>query len=188
MFGRSSDTLNYPDFDAPLVLDIQKAIPLLWIIKSFPWMVCILSALPRQIGGRLSDQFSAFLSIKAAATLMMKRTKQQFMIHGDSLVGTIYYQLQNPQKSLSSGGNSDTSSHSLLDESLSLLQAGSDTVGNACTVGTFHILRNAAVYSRLVEELQSVWLDETEPIELLSLQSSPYLVSLQSTLVELYLL
>jgi hypothetical protein len=183
MFGRSFDTLNYPNFDAPLVLDIQKALPLLWIIKSFPWMIWVLLVVPRQVGGRLSDQFSAFLSIKAAAMLMINRTKQQFMIHADSLVGTIYYQLQNPEKANSSGGNVDTSSHSLLDESLSLLQAGSDTVGNTCTVGTFYILKNAAVHSRLVAELRSVWPDETEPISLLSLQSSSYVVSLRITIV-----
>lgn len=177
MFGRSFDTLSYPNFDSPLVLDIQKALPLLWIIKSFPWVILILSVLPKQFGGRLSDQFSAFLSIKAAAMLMVKRTGQRFMIHADSLVGTIYYQLQNPEKANSSGGNANTSLYSLLDESLSLLQAGSDTVGNTCTVGTFHILKNAAVHSRLVAELRSVWPDETEPIDLLSLQNSPYLVS-----------
>lgn len=64
----------------------------------------------------------------------------------------------------------------LLDEALSFLQAGSDTVGNTCTVGTFYVLNDKLVLSNLIEELQSIWPDQDETVELATLQTLPYLV------------
>ena len=39
MFGHCINALGYPDFCNPLLLDIQAALPILWVIKAFPWLV-----------------------------------------------------------------------------------------------------------------------------------------------------
>ena len=46
---------------------------------------------------------------------------------------------------------------SLFDEAQALCVAGSDTVGNALSLGIFHILSNAEVHSSLRKELKQAW-------------------------------
>jgi len=70
---------------------------------------------------------------------------------------------------------------SFLEEALSLLQAGSDTVGNTCTVGTYHILNNPVIHQKLVQELLVAAPDKNMQASLAILQSLPYLVSLFSS-------
>ena len=71
-----------------------------------------------------------------------------------------------------------SSRRDLLEETLSLLQAGSDTVGNTCTIGTFYILNDQDVHSRLFDELQEVWPDKNMQVEYTMLEKLPYLVGI----------
>jgi cytochrome P450 len=71
-----------------------------------------------------------------------------------------------------------TSQHGLFEEALSLLQAGSDTVGNTCTIGTFYILNDSDIHSKLFDELQEVWPDSGTRITYTVLEKLPYLVGI----------
>lgn len=66
----------------------------------------------------------------------------------------------------------------LFEEALSLLQAGSDTVGNTCTIGTFYILNNPDIHSRLFDELQEVWPDSDTRTKYTASEKLPYLVGI----------
>ncbi|KAF8877294.1 cytochrome P450, partial [Infundibulicybe gibba] len=66
---------------------------------------------------------------------------------------------------------------SLLHEAVVLIAAGSDTVGNTCTIGTFYILENKDVHRHLFEELKSVWPDQDSHITLETLEKLPYLTA-----------
>ncbi|KAG6918531.1 hypothetical protein DXG01_013621 [Tephrocybe rancida] len=84
----------------------------------------------------------------------------------------IYHHLLTSQK-----GHGIPSRQSLIDEASVMIAAGSDTVGNTCSLGTFHVLTNVEVLSRLVEELRDVWPDKDATIEFERLEKLPYLVS-----------
>ncbi|KAF8974372.1 cytochrome P450 [Flammula alnicola] len=171
MFGHCLDALDYPNFGAPLVMDIQAALPLLWVVKAFPWMIPVLSILPGWLGGHLQQQSHAFLSIKKFAVCGLDRTKRESGTSPDSNHFTIFHRLLNASTKLCGPA------HSTLDEALSLLQAGSDTVGNTCTVGLFYVLNDDIVHARLIQELRSMWPDQSEPVSLSKLQDLPYLTA-----------
>jgi hypothetical protein len=64
----------------------------------------------------------------------------------------------------------------LMDETMLLIVAGTDTVSNACTISTIHILANSGAYQRLKAELHAAWpkLEDTPRFE--ALEALPYLV------------
>ncbi|KAF9454465.1 cytochrome P450 [Macrolepiota fuliginosa MF-IS2] len=62
----------------------------------------------------------------------------------------------------------------LLDEGLYLRFAGSDTVGNACTVALYHILTNSHVHKTLLAELTEIWPDKGLAVGYEKLEKLPY--------------
>jgi hypothetical protein len=54
--------------------------------------------------------------------------------------------------------------------------AGSDTVGNVCTVGTYHVLSDSRVQTTLVKELEAVWPDRDTGVGYEILEKLPFLV------------
>lgn len=174
MFGHCLDALEHPSFSAPLLLNIQAAIPILWVIKSFPWVVPILVILPRWFGRHLHVQFRALIFIRKFLIDWLNRTAQEAKIHFDPADFTICHRLFDP---LAKTSYIFPSMQSKIDEALSLLQAGSDTVANTCTVGTFYVLNDKVVCTRLMDELRAQWPVKTVPVDLSFLQNLPYLVS-----------
>lgn len=85
---------------------------------------------------------------------------------------TIYHHLLNTEN-----GREPPTRKSLLDEGGVLIAAGSDSVGNACSVGIFHVLSNPLIYKRLVKELKEAWPEKDAPMGVQVLEKLPYLVS-----------
>ena len=173
MSGYCIDALDHPDFCSPLLLDIQAALPILWIIKAFPWLVPAIALIPAWLGGTLYIQYRAFGAIRQHVNIWLNHIETEAEKSGELRGFTICYRLLHP--SVIHYYDLQSTQY-LLDEALSLLQAGSDTVGNTCTVGTFYVLNDKLVLSNLFEELQSIWPDQDENVELASLQTLPYLV------------
>ncbi|KAI3605532.1 cytochrome p450 [Moniliophthora roreri] len=63
----------------------------------------------------------------------------------------------------------------VIDECVSLQVAGSDTVGNACMVGTFGLLTNREALGKLRRELDEAWPDSTTAMSFEVLEKLPYL-------------
>ncbi|EEB89624.1 hypothetical protein MPER_12257 [Moniliophthora perniciosa FA553] len=63
----------------------------------------------------------------------------------------------------------------IIDECISLQFAGSDTIGNACMVGTFGLLTNKEASEKLKRELDEAWPDSTATISFEALEKLPYL-------------
>ncbi|KAF4620014.1 hypothetical protein D9613_005506 [Agrocybe pediades] len=174
MFGHCVDALDHPDFCAPLLLDIQTAIPLLWTIKSFPWIATLYLFLPKGVGLHLHEQFRAFLNVRQTLIRWLNRSQSEAEAHPFLHDQSICHQIFNP---FNKPCHAYPSMQPVFDEILSLIQAGSDTVGNTCTVGTFHVLNNDAVRLALVEELKANWPNDEDPIDLSVLQDLPYLTA-----------
>ena len=176
LFGHCQNNVNYPDFGAPLLIDIQTSVPMLWILKSFPCIVPVLPLIPRWLAPCIHEQFRAFCSLQEFLVSSLDRSnKEAKACSGFGLDHpTICHQLFEPSFS---SPQQFFSTLPWLDEVLSLIQAGSDTVGNTCTVGTFYVLNEEHILIRLTEELRSVWPESDECIDVAVLQSLPYLVS-----------
>ena len=62
-----------------------------------------------------------------------------------------------------------------------MMIAGSDTVGNASAVGTFHVLQNPEVLKTLSNELKEAWPEKEAHVGFEILEKLPYLVSFPRT-------
>lgn len=64
------------------------------------------------------------------------------------------------------------------DESYAILNAASDTTGNAMTVAAFNVVTNPDIYRTLTAELEAAFPDQNDKLEYMKLEKLPYLVSL----------
>jgi len=65
----------------------------------------------------------------------------------------------------------------LWQEAQLVIGAGTDTVANALTVTTFHVLNNPETLAKLRKELEEAIPDREGPVNLLVVEQLPYLVS-----------
>jgi len=172
MFGQPSDALNIPDFKAPVVMNIQTALLSLWIIKDIPYMIIPLALAPRWLTRGIHDRIQAHIALVDYLTSELKGIVKEKEYTTESEDLAIFHRL------LQGSGNHSAESFSkeYIPEALTLIHAGSDTVANACTVGTCHILKDDKILSRLTDDLCSIWADTEDDIELSKLEQLPYLV------------
>jgi cytochrome P450 len=65
----------------------------------------------------------------------------------------------------------------MISEAFGLRIAGSDTIANACMIGTRYLIREDRVREKLAKELEAAWPDRGSRIPLERLEKLPYLVS-----------
>jgi cytochrome P450 len=68
------------------------------------------------------------------------------------------------------------------DESYSILNAASDTTGNAMTVATYNVVINLEIYRKLTAELKAAFPNADDRLDYLKLEKLPYLVSSAASL------
>ncbi|KAG5643782.1 hypothetical protein DXG03_009661 [Asterophora parasitica] len=107
---------------------------------------------------------------------MISKRIDRILAHEDLLESTgnptIYHHLLN-----TSEGDSRRSRRGLIEEAFSLLQAGTEGPGNACTVGTFYVLNSPAVHKKLFQELLDAWPDKETSMGYRALEKLPYLTA-----------
>ena len=170
-FARCDNSLNAEDFHDPLLMTIQSTISFFWLIKFLPFLIPLVAALPERFVASFSSQFLAFFRLRNLVANQIDQILNDQTFFDSMENWTIYHHLLGARV-----GNNDTSRRDLFEEALSLLQAGSDTVGNTCTIGTFYILNDPGIHSRLFNELREVWPDKNAAAEYTVLEKLPYLV------------
>lgn len=171
-FGQSFGCLDVPSFRHQLLVNIAIQIQNLWVWKWFPLLPVVLMNLPDFIILRLDPTLRANLDLRD----MLTKQIDSFVDHEDDLKDAhevIYHHLLHP----SSEKHTRPSKSSLLDEAMLLIEAGSDTVGNACYTGMFYALNDPYVYKKLTTELQDAWSDQNQSMPLQSLEKLPYLTA-----------
>jgi len=63
-FDSPNSYLDCPEFSSPLLRDIHTAIKLIWVVKSFPWILHVIPYLPRFLGRGLHTQCEAFSRVQ----------------------------------------------------------------------------------------------------------------------------
>ncbi|KXN91119.1 Trichodiene oxygenase [Leucoagaricus sp. SymC.cos] len=204
-FSRSSQALDAPNFEHAILAAIDHTLPMIWVFKHFPLIQKILLNVPEcfasvlkpsttgildqrrmmreQIdeimkdptslcGGGHETIYHHFLNLNdeekihaTSGTPVVKTTQQSIRAVSDQGYGS------------SKGNTGSLSREYLLDEGLYMRFAGSDTVGNTCTVALYYILTNLHVHDRLLGELMEIWPDKGLGIGYEKLEKLPYLTA-----------
>ncbi|KAJ7499985.1 cytochrome P450, partial [Mycena latifolia] len=171
-FAQSSDALDYPKFQHPLLLSFLSAITAIWTFKYFPFLFFFAEHTPGWVMHQISPVSKGYTDLFAFLSRYLDRILKDPTVLDAADHEIIYHHLLHPNTR-----HNVPSKKSLLDESLTLLGAGSETVGNAVTTGVFHVLSNSRVLDRLRMELQDSWPDASCSMSYQALEKLPYLTA-----------
>lgn len=174
-FGQSNEAVTAPEFKHPILLMFESIGPLFLIVKNFTWIDAALD-LFQKISRIVNKPAQGRVDFIAGLSDQIDSLLANPQILESSEYENIYHHLlsPNPEK----GQSNIPSRESLIHEAQSLLGAGSDTVGNTCTVGSFYILQDPEIHRKLVEELKMSLPGDIDEIRLDTVEKLPYLVSL----------
>ncbi|KIK60735.1 hypothetical protein GYMLUDRAFT_600792 [Collybiopsis luxurians FD-317 M1] len=169
-FANSMDTLSDPNFAHPIALETRNLAKRVWIQTYFPFIFRLVASVPQGFILWLFPKFTTFMDVK-------KRFEEQidnYIKNPEDLAATehdtIYHHLLEPKDP-----ELRPSRTSLVHEAFLLVAAGGDTVGHACTVGTYYALQDNSIRRRLTEELNEAWPNKGRPLSFIALEKLPYL-------------
>jgi cytochrome P450 len=174
-FGRSYDAISYPQFRHPVLSGMEATIPVSPFFRHFNFMIPVFLNLPPWVHNLISPGSRGFNDLREGLLERIDELLKDTSMLEQAEHETIYHHLMTPQPA--KGQPEIPHRITLLEESVNLLVAGSDTVGNTCAIGTFHILSNRAIYSKLVKELDEAWPDVEKPMKHETLGKLPYLTA-----------
>ncbi|KAJ7577965.1 cytochrome P450 [Mycena floridula] len=168
-FAQSNDAVTNPGFNHPILSNFEAFAPMILMAKNFPWIhrTNMLLGVFQPVRHRadflasLSDQIDSLI----ANPELLESSEHEIIYH--------HLLTPNPEK----GQFSAPSKESLMHEARNLLGAGSDTVGNACTVGSFYILQDPMVHNKVIEELKMAIPGDADEIRLETVEKLPYLTA-----------
>ncbi|KAF8885841.1 cytochrome P450 [Infundibulicybe gibba] len=169
-FAQSFDSFDFQNFDHPVLVALESLGPVYCILQQLPFLSPLVMNMPQWIANIISSNSAALGRLR----MHLSSQIDKFLANPSLLESTdheiVYHHLISSKRAT-------PSSKSLLHEAVVLIAAGSDTVGNTCTIGTFYILENKDVHQHLFEELKSVWPDRDSHITLETLEKLPYLTA-----------
>ncbi|KAK7032437.1 hypothetical protein VNI00_012995 [Paramarasmius palmivorus] len=180
-FANCFNAVAAPEFRDPTICAIQGSLHNYWLRKHFPILLRIVDIMPQWLTLWVYPQVRPFLDNQRNLGNQIDRILTDPDVLKVVEHETIYHHMLDPVNE--DGVGMDPKEHvqltrkDLLDEAMTLIGAGSDTVGSTCSMGTFHALYNPAIARKLKEELESVWEDPGSPVDLAVLEKLPYLTA-----------
>ncbi|KAJ3559955.1 hypothetical protein NP233_g11133 [Leucocoprinus birnbaumii] len=206
-FARSSQALDAPNFQHAILAAIDHTLPMIWVFKHFPFIQKVLLNVPECFASVLKPSTKGILEQrKMMGDQIDQIMKDPDSLCGGGHE-TIYHHFLNPgdeadfyvtprtpdskdthrpivydvpdrkSNSMKTGPPTQLSRDYLLDEGLYMRFAGSDTVGNTCTVALFYILNSPDVQKALLHELMEAWPDKEMNVGYEKLEKLPYLTA-----------
>lgn len=174
-FGRSSNALDSRHFQNGILTAMDQTLPMIWVFKHFPIIKYVLLRVPESWASILKPSTTGILEQKRQMGVQIDDILRDpsSLKHADH--ETIYHHFLTPQPE--NQRMPPIEREWLLDEGLYLRFAGSDTVGNTCTVATYHILSNKHVQDRLAQEVKDAWPEKDAPASYETLEKLPYLTA-----------
>ncbi|KAL0958927.1 hypothetical protein HGRIS_014243 [Hohenbuehelia grisea] len=167
--------IDIPDFEHPFLTGLQSTIPLFWVLKYFPALTPIVMEPPTWLPASMLNSFSGISDFRHKIGAHLDNFIAAPEKYRDSEHEIVYDYLLAPANNRKSF--KPLSRTELFQEAVALLLAGSDTVGNASTVGFFHVLDNPPVLRKLVAELREAWPSVEDQVGLSVLEKLPYLTA-----------
>lgn len=172
-FARNVGAISAPGFRAPIIEAMDVSLPVFLVFRNFPSIRRLVLSLPPWISVWLSPAAAGLLQVRQMLTAQVTEVMTNPKLLEDAPHPIIYHELLKPKKN----GGGIPSAVSLCEEAETLAFAGSDTVGNALMIGTFHTLENPAVLSKVTEEVLQAWPVLTECPTFERLEKLPFLVT-----------
>ena len=169
-FAKSFEAIDFPNFQHPMIISLDSSGFMIFLMQHFPFVIPFILGIPHWLARLISpNSLEMQYFLKTLEAQIDKILANPTMLESEEHP-TIYHHL------LATDVEVKVSKKALQDESAVLLAAGTDTVGNACMIGTFHLLNNLALKDKLVSELRAAWPDLDNPLNLEKLEKLPYLV------------
>ncbi|KAK7510590.1 cytochrome P450 monooxygenase-like protein [Phyllosticta citriasiana] len=175
-FGTSVHALKAPEFRSPFLIAVEASTPLGLRFKHFPLYKALLLAVAPTLSKFSSDpimsgmvELNALFRSQVRNVMNDRKRTLERLPHGS----TIYHRLMDP--AVYPSGEAPPGEKSLWEEAQTLLYGGSETVGYALMVGTFHLLRNPEKLQTLMDELGTAWSAGDGAPGLKELEKLPYL-------------
>ncbi|PSN70482.1 cytochrome P450 monooxygenase-like protein [Corynespora cassiicola Philippines] len=173
-FGKPIHAIEAPDFKAPILVAMDASLPVFVRFKHSDLYKNMILKCPPKLSKIISPSTAGLVDLQQMLLRQIEGLtndpeKLKLLPHNM----TIYHRLMNPQayrdKTVPSAG-------SIYEETQALMFAGTDTMGNALMVGTFHLLRQDDTLQKLRTELLTAWptLNGDEP-KIRDLENLPYL-------------
>ncbi|KAF9077858.1 cytochrome P450 [Rhodocollybia butyracea] len=168
-FAESPNTLESPGFSHPVLKGTHESITKLWFERHFPFLVGFAFYGPPTLISWLLPSYLRMLKLgwERQIDSLINNPETLSMAEHE----TVFHHLLEPKD------QERPSRSSLVDEAFVLVGAGSDTVGNACHIGTFYALKYPSINKKLKEELEEVWIDKDRPMSYTILEKLPYLTA-----------
>ncbi|KAK7050033.1 hypothetical protein VNI00_005465 [Paramarasmius palmivorus] len=169
------DVTSFPFFEHPVILSLNERLSTIWFFKHFPSFIQLSNILPRWLSAILMPssvpQLATMKQVSKLVDEALQETQDKEENETDS---NVFYTLI---RNAGSKHQHKVTRGYLICEGWNLRIAGSDTVGNACTVGTWYLVQEDRVRKKLVSELDEAWPDRDGLMPLERLEKLPYLVS-----------
>ncbi|RYC59886.1 hypothetical protein CHU98_g6322 [Xylaria longipes] len=171
VFAKSMNLYDYPDFRSPFTTAVNSVAVYCHITLHFGFLLSIINNLPDCLAMRVFPPFIPVIQFRwemerQIADVLASR-KQGTKETGRKTVFSEMVASDLPQHELRP--------ERLLQEAQSLIGAGFETTAWSLTIGTFHILDNPPVLSRLKAELKEAMPDPQHILPLGDLEKLPYL-------------
>jgi hypothetical protein len=180
-FAKSVDALGEPDFKAPIIEAMEASLPAFVLFKHFSLIRKAVFNMPPWLSIRVSPQTAGLVQLQQ----ILGRQVNEVVKNPDSLKDAphpiIYHKLLD--KDANKSGMVPVPG-SLYEEAQALMFGGADTTGNTLMLGTFHLLENPGLLTRLKDELYEHWPNLEKVPRFEDLEKLPFLVRISTVDIE----
>ncbi|KAL0577501.1 hypothetical protein V5O48_004487 [Marasmius crinis-equi] len=176
LFSQEFKALDYPKFQHPALYGMDEALRGAYTLKYIPYSQWAITKLPEKVLRALIPATGPQLD----QTKFIADKIDEFTSNPPSTENSAIFDVWLRRES-EDGKNRESPwtapRAQVIDECMSLQFAGSDTVGNACMIGTYHLLTRPDVLRKLRIELDEAWPDVDSKMKYESLERLPYLTA-----------
>ncbi|ESK85485.1 benzoate 4-monooxygenase cytochrome p450 [Moniliophthora roreri MCA 2997] len=177
-FAQCFNALEVADFLHPIICAVHKSLPDFWKLKHFPILVKAKYIMPEWFTLWLNPGLKPLLDNERNLGAQVDKLLADKEVLKTADHETVYHHMLNPsEKAALNNQRAPLTRQDLLDEAVTLIAAGSDTVGLICTVGAFYGLQNPDITQKIKQELKTVWPDPESSVSLTVLEKLPYLTA-----------
>ncbi|KAG0648396.1 Cytochrome P450 monooxygenase yanH [Hyphodiscus hymeniophilus] len=169
-FGESYELLARDDLGKEFFDDLAGLGPTWWVFQQLPAVQKFALSLPIPIAKAMSKPLKQLLECaeRAKAQVLVIKAK---MDAGEKVEKPcIFESLLSPDE-----GYVIPSPDQIKDEAYAILNAASDTTGNAMTVAAYNVVTNPEIYRALTAELKEAFPNPGEKLDFMKLEKLPYL-------------
>ncbi|CAI9630885.1 unnamed protein product [Alternaria burnsii] len=170
-FGRSEHRLEAPDFDPSFRDAMLQGGKAGHVLKHFTWLMDLLRKLPDSMLLKLSPAMGAYSQLQTSVKRQVAEIQHAHQTHSyDKTRRTIFHEILNSKLS-----DYDKSTDRLWQEGEVVVAAGTITTAWALGVSTYFVLATPEILRKLKAELEAAIPDPSQPLNLIALESLPFL-------------